>query len=66
MYAFTRNDDEPDIEELTERYRRMRDDMLHRNLEAARWLMRTNDRKTWQVQAEIAESEVERRAIRAQ
>jgi hypothetical protein len=65
MYAFTRDDDEPDVEELTTRYRHMRDDMLKRNFEAARWLMTTNDRETWRVQAEIAEREIERRAIQA-
>jgi hypothetical protein len=65
MYAFTRSDDEPDVEELTARYRQMRDDMLKRNYEAARWMLGKSKRKTWRVQAEIAEREPERRAIQA-
>jgi hypothetical protein len=66
MYAFTRSDDEPDVEALAARYRQMRDDMLVRNLEAARFLMIANNRKTWRVQAELAERELERRAIQAE
>jgi hypothetical protein len=66
MYAFTREDDEPDMEELTARYRHMRDDMLKRNFEASHCLMTTSNRKAWRVQAEIAERELERRAIEAE
>jgi hypothetical protein len=66
MYAFTRSDDEPDIEALPTRYRQMPDDMVKRNLDAALFLMRKSDRETWRVQAEIAEQEVERRTIQAE
>jgi hypothetical protein len=43
----------------------MRDDVLKRNLEAARWMARKSYRKTWGVQAELSAREMERRASQA-